>query len=64
VRSPFLRTDEAALYLRFTDAEGRPNRRALMKFLARKKVPIVTRGRRILIHEDDLKAALDRRVAS
>lgn len=62
--SPYMNTREAAIYLRFVDAEGRPALVRLMDFLRRYKVPIVKRGKSVLIHKDEIEAVLERRVSA
>jgi Cu/Zn superoxide dismutase len=60
VTSPWLNTADACHYLRLVDAKtGAPKLKALYEFLARYQVKTWTRGgRSILIHKDDLDAAL------
>ena len=66
--SPFLTTEEVAIYLRFVKADGTPNLHAVRKFLAREKVRCHKRGRTgrgpSLVHIDDLKAVMTARRAS
>jgi hypothetical protein len=62
--SPYLTTFDAAEYLRFETPDGQPDIIALWKWLKRYRVPTVKRGRTVLIHEDDLKAALKPGVTS
>ena len=63
MQSPLKTMDEAALYLRFDDGEGRPNTDALRQFLRRQKAEVFKRGRTTLIHIDELNKLLRRRTA-
>jgi hypothetical protein len=63
VTSPYLNTAEAAEYLRFVNKDGTPKLMALHMWLRRNHVPVKKRGRAVLIHRDDLDAALGDRVA-
>lgn len=56
--SPYLTTREAAIYLRFVDAEGRPSVQRCLKFLYAHAVRTRKRGASVLVHRDDLEAAL------
>jgi hypothetical protein len=54
--SPWLTASEAATYLRFVDAEGRPNTKALRKYLDRHPIPVSRLGGRLRFHVDDIHA--------
>jgi len=56
--SPWLNVRETAEYLRILDARGVPNLRAALKWLDRQRIPTKHRGRSVLVHRDDLNAAL------
>lgn len=58
IRSPWLTTYEAAVYLRFEKADGTPDRKSCVRFLHTHKVPMRRRGATLLIHRDDLDSAL------
>ena len=66
--SPFLTTEDVAIYLRFAKADGTPNLKAAREFLARERVRLHKRGRTgrgpSLVHIDDLTAVMTARRAS
>ena len=54
-------TDEAAVHLRFVDADGNPDLRRLRDWMNRYSVPAKKRGTRVLIDKADLESALEAR---
>lgn len=57
--SPYLKSDEAAKYLRFEKADGSPDRHSCLRFLKAKGVTLKRRGAAVLVHRDDLEAVLE-----
>lgn len=63
MKSPYLRTDEVADLLRFTDEHGRPDQKRARDYIARQRITIYKRGRSVLVRRDDLEATLVRRAS-
>jgi len=61
MKSPYMNTSDVATYLRFVDEHGAVNVQAAREWLDRHKVPTKRRGRAVLVHVDDLEAALKTR---
>lgn len=66
IRSPYLDMTEAAEFLRCKDRKtGGPSPIAALRWLDRRGVKTKKRGHVVLVHRDDLEAALEpRKVAS
>lgn len=57
--SPYLTTAEAAIYLRFVRQDGSPDVQQVMQYVRRNGIKYSMRGRRVLVHKDDLEQSLE-----
>lgn len=58
MKSPYLDLRDVAEKFRIRDKDGNISPRNALQWLIAAKVPMKKRGRSILVHEDDVEAAL------